>query len=172
MTLTDYLLKSFESETGINLNSDSIALQRINEAVLKAENEFLEKDVIEINIPFITADESGPKHLIMRLDKNWEESIILEEVDLINPISEGDDSEIYEELKIIEQISVPKKKKPIRKKKNQKELKEIIFEKHKRQSKGYRKRENKPKFKGFIIFGLIFIIGIILIILFLNVRPI
>ena len=64
-TIVDYLLTEFKKENGIDLKSDKLALQRLKEAAEKAKIELSSAAQTEINLPFITADKTGPKH------KNW-----------------------------------------------------------------------------------------------------
>src|SRR4249920_3354102 len=67
MRLVDYLASEFKRETGIDLRKDKLALQRLKEAAEKAKIELSSAQQTEINLPFITADQSGPKHLTMKL---------------------------------------------------------------------------------------------------------
>ena len=72
----DYLIKEFKSNTGIDLKNDSIALQRLKEASEKAKIELSSKDITEINLPYITADSTGPKHLNIELTRAKLESLV------------------------------------------------------------------------------------------------
>jgi molecular chaperone DnaK len=63
MRLVDYLAAEFQKEQGIDLRKDKLALQRLKEAAEKAKIELSSSTQTEINLPFITADASGPKHL-------------------------------------------------------------------------------------------------------------
>ena len=63
MRIVDYLANEFKKETGIDLRGDKLALQRLKEAAEKAKIELSSTTQTEINLPFITADKSGPKHL-------------------------------------------------------------------------------------------------------------
>lgn len=65
----DWLVSEFKKETGINLTKDKMALQRLKEAAEKAKMELSTTMETEINLPFITADASGPKHLLMKLSR-------------------------------------------------------------------------------------------------------
>jgi len=67
MRLVNYLADEFQKEQGINLRNDKLALQRLKEAAEKAKIELSSTTQTEINLPFITADQSGPKHLTMKL---------------------------------------------------------------------------------------------------------
>ena len=65
----DYLADEFRKEQGIDLRRDKLALQRLKEAAEKAKIELSSSKETEINLPFITADASGPKHLVMKLSR-------------------------------------------------------------------------------------------------------
>ncbi|MEM3108576.1 MAG: molecular chaperone DnaK [Candidatus Bathyarchaeia archaeon] len=67
--LTDYIIESFKGETGIDLSQDKMALQRVREAAEKAKIELSTLPATEINLPFIAADSSGPKHLNMQVTR-------------------------------------------------------------------------------------------------------
>src|ERR1700735_253873 len=69
MRLVSYLADEFQKEQGINLRSDRLALQRLKDAAEKAKIELSSTTQTEINLPFITADASGPKHLTMKLTR-------------------------------------------------------------------------------------------------------
>ena len=68
MRLVDYLADEFKKEQGIDLRKDKLALQRLKEAAEKAKIELSSATQTEINLPFITADASGPKHLTHEAD--------------------------------------------------------------------------------------------------------
>lgn len=72
----DWAAAEFESENGINLKSDVMALQRLKEAAENAKKELSSAQETEINLPFITADSSGPKHLVKKLTRAKFESLI------------------------------------------------------------------------------------------------
>jgi molecular chaperone DnaK len=76
MTLVGYLADEFKKEQGIDLRSDKLALQRLKEAAEKAKIELSSAPQTEINLPFITADASGPKHLTMKLTRAKLESLV------------------------------------------------------------------------------------------------
>src|SRR5215208_2598738 len=76
MRLVDYLANEFKKESGIDLRSDKLALQRLKEAAEKAKIELSSATQTEINLPFITADKSGPKHLTMKLTRAKLESLV------------------------------------------------------------------------------------------------
>ena len=72
----DYLADEFKREQGINLRTDKLALQRLKEAAEKAKIELSSSKETEINLPFITADASGPKHLVLKLSRAKLESLV------------------------------------------------------------------------------------------------
>jgi molecular chaperone DnaK len=74
--IIDYLAAEFKKEQGIDLRSDKLALQRLKEAAEKAKIELSSAKETEINLPFITADSSGPKHLVMKLSRAKLESLV------------------------------------------------------------------------------------------------
>ncbi len=76
MKLVGYLAEEFKKEQGIDLRSDKLALQRLKEAAEKAKIELSSATQTEINLPFITADASGPKHLTMKLTRAKLESLV------------------------------------------------------------------------------------------------
>lgn len=76
MRLVSYLADEFKKENGIDLTKDKLALQRLKEASEKAKIELSSSQQTEINLPFITADQSGPKHLTMKLTRAKFESLV------------------------------------------------------------------------------------------------
>ncbi len=76
MRLVDYLADEFKKEQGIDLRGDKLALQRLKEAAEKAKIELSSASQTEVNLPFITADASGPKHLQLKLTRAKFESIV------------------------------------------------------------------------------------------------
>ncbi len=76
MKLVTYLADEFKKEQGIDLRNDKLALQRLKEAAEKAKIELSSSAQTEINLPFITADQSGPKHLTMKLTRAKLESLV------------------------------------------------------------------------------------------------
>ena len=68
-TIVDWLMETFKSEQGIDLSADKMALQRLHEAAEKAKIELSTAVETEINLPFITADNTGPKHLVVKLPR-------------------------------------------------------------------------------------------------------
>ncbi|WBU30233.1 molecular chaperone DnaK [Rhodopseudomonas palustris] len=76
MRLVNYLADEFQKEQGIDLRKDKLALQRLKEAAEKAKIELSSTTQTEINLPFITADQSGPKHLTMKLTRAKFEALV------------------------------------------------------------------------------------------------
>jgi molecular chaperone DnaK len=76
MRLVDYLADEFKKDQGIDLRKDKLALQRLKEAAEKAKIELSSSTQTEINLPFISADASGPKHLTMKLTRAKLESLV------------------------------------------------------------------------------------------------
>jgi molecular chaperone DnaK len=76
MRLMNYLADEFQKEQGIDLRGDKLALQRLKEAAEKAKIELSSSAQTEINLPFITADASGPKHLTMKLTRAKLEALV------------------------------------------------------------------------------------------------
>src|SRR5829696_1701461 len=76
MRLVSYLADEFQKEQGINLRNDKLALQRLKEAAEKAKIELSSTTQTEINLPFITADASGPKHLTLKLTRAKFEALV------------------------------------------------------------------------------------------------
>ncbi|HKC32388.1 MAG TPA: molecular chaperone DnaK [Xanthobacteraceae bacterium] len=76
MRLVSYLADEFQKEQGIDLRRDKLALQRLKEAAEKAKIELSSTTQTEINLPFITADASGPKHLTMKLTRAKFEALV------------------------------------------------------------------------------------------------
>ena len=76
MRIVDYLATEFQKENGIDLRNDKLALQRLKEEAEKAKIELSSTTQTEINLPFITADQTGPKHLTMKLSRAKLESLV------------------------------------------------------------------------------------------------
>jgi molecular chaperone DnaK len=81
MRLVGYLADEFQKEQGINLRNDKLALQRLKEAAEKAKIELSSTTQTEVNLPFITADATGPKHLTMKLTRAKFEALVQDLVD-------------------------------------------------------------------------------------------
>jgi len=76
MRLVEYLAEEFRKENGVDLRNDKMALQRLKEAAEKAKIELSSSMQTDVNLPFITADASGPKHLTMKLTRAKFESLV------------------------------------------------------------------------------------------------
>ncbi len=76
MRLVEYLADEFKKDNGIDLKKDKLALQRLKEAAEKAKIELSSSQQTEINLPFITADASGPKHLTLKLTRAKFEALV------------------------------------------------------------------------------------------------
>ncbi|EFG36939.1 chaperone DnaK [Brucella sp. NVSL 07-0026] len=74
--LVEYLVAEFKKESGVDLKNDKLALQRLKEAAEKAKIELSSSQQTEINLPFITADQTGPKHLAIKLSRAKFESLV------------------------------------------------------------------------------------------------
>jgi len=74
----DYIVTEFKKEQGVDLSKDVLALQRLKEAAEKAKIELSSSQQTEINLPYITADQSGPKHLTMKITRAKFESLVEE----------------------------------------------------------------------------------------------
>jgi len=74
--IVQWLIDEFKAETGIDLSQDKMALQRLKDAAETAKKELSTKEETEINLPFITADASGPKHLVKKLTRAKFEAMI------------------------------------------------------------------------------------------------
>ena len=81
MRLIEFLAETFKKDTGIDLHNDPLALQRLKEAAEKAKIELSSSQQTEVNLPYITADASGPKHLVVKLTRAKLESLV---EDLVN----------------------------------------------------------------------------------------
>ncbi|MEP5763513.1 MAG: molecular chaperone DnaK [Halieaceae bacterium] len=78
LRLIEYLAAEFKKESGIDLHNDPLALQRLKEAAEKAKIELSSSQQTEVNLPYITADASGPKHLVVKLSRAKLESLVEE----------------------------------------------------------------------------------------------
>ena len=81
LRLIDYLAEEFKKESGMDLHNDPLALQRLKEAAEKAKIELSSAQQTEVNLPYITADASGPKHLVQKLTRAKFESLVEELVE-------------------------------------------------------------------------------------------
>ncbi|MDO6453842.1 molecular chaperone DnaK [Neptunomonas phycophila] len=86
MRLIEYLAAEFKKETGIDLHNDPLALQRLKEGAEKAKVELSSAQSTDVNLPYITADSTGPKHLNVKISRSKLESLVEELVtNSINP---------------------------------------------------------------------------------------
>ena len=76
LRIIEYLAEEFQSQNGIDLHSDAIALQRLKEAAETAKIELSTSQETDINLPYITADQTGPKHLVMKLTRSKLEALV------------------------------------------------------------------------------------------------
>jgi molecular chaperone DnaK len=74
--IVDYLIAEFERESGINIGSDALALQRLRDAAERAKIELSSSVQTEINLPYLTADASGPKHFVLKFTRAKLESLV------------------------------------------------------------------------------------------------
>jgi len=81
LRIIDYLADEFKKSSGIDVHNDPLALQRLKEAAEKAKIELSSSQQTEVNLPYITADQTGPKHLVMKLTRAKLESLV---EDLVN----------------------------------------------------------------------------------------
>jgi len=81
LRLIDYLADEFKKDSGMDLHNDPLALQRLKEAAEKAKIELSTTEHTEVNLPYITADASGPKHLVQKLTRAKFESLVEELVE-------------------------------------------------------------------------------------------
>jgi len=76
MTLIDYLAEEFKKDTGMDLKGDPLAMQRLKEGAEKAKVELSSAQQTDVNLPYITADQTGPKHLNVKLTRSKLESLV------------------------------------------------------------------------------------------------
>jgi len=90
LRIMDHCLSQFQGETGVDLRQDAMALQRLKEASEKAKKELSSVEQTEINLPFITVDEEGPKHLKVVLSRDMFEELVADLLDrLASPCTEA-----------------------------------------------------------------------------------
>ena len=77
-TIVEYLITEFKKDNGIDLKSDKLALQRLKEAAEKAKIELSAAEQTDINLPFITADKTGPKHINIKMTRAKLEALVEE----------------------------------------------------------------------------------------------
>jgi molecular chaperone DnaK len=75
-TIVDYLIAEFKKDSGIDLRSDKLALQRLKEAAEKAKIELSSAEQTDVNLPFITADKTGPKHINLKMTRAKLEALV------------------------------------------------------------------------------------------------
>jgi molecular chaperone DnaK len=83
--LIDYIVGEFKKEQGVDLSKDVLALQRLKESAEKAKIELSSTQQTEINLPYITADQSGPKHLTMKVTRAKFEALVMDLIDKTIP---------------------------------------------------------------------------------------
>ncbi len=76
LAIINFLADQFKSDSGIDLGGDALAMQRLKEAAEKAKIELSSAEQTEVNLPYITADQSGPKHLVVKLTRAKLESLV------------------------------------------------------------------------------------------------
>jgi molecular chaperone DnaK len=76
--IMDYLVDEFKKEQGVDLKNDQLALQRLKDSAEKAKIELSNSNQTEVNLPYITADASGPKHLVVKITRSKLESLVEE----------------------------------------------------------------------------------------------
>jgi molecular chaperone DnaK len=81
LRLIDYFVEKFKDDSGFDLKSDPLALQRLKEAAEKAKIELSSSEQTEVNLPYITADSSGPKHFVHKITRAKLESLVEDLVD-------------------------------------------------------------------------------------------
>ena len=113
--ILEYLIAEFKSQTGIDLSGDKLALQRLKEAAEKAKIELSSKTTADINLPFLTADASGPKHFNTTLTRAKLESLVADLIErTIEPCKKAlkdaglDKSQINEVILVGGQTRMPK----------------------------------------------------------------
>ena len=79
--IIEYLVDEFKKENGIDLSQDRMALQRLKEAAEKAKHELSSSMETEVNLPFITADQNGPKHMMVKISRSKLEKLVEDLVD-------------------------------------------------------------------------------------------
>ncbi|MDG1436907.1 MAG: molecular chaperone DnaK [Rickettsiaceae bacterium] len=81
MKILNYLVDEFKKETSVDLTKDPLALQRLKDAAEKAKKELSSSQQTDVNLPYITADASGPKHMNIKLTRAKLESLVMELID-------------------------------------------------------------------------------------------
>ena len=75
-TIVDYLIGEFKKDNGIDLKTDKLALQSLKEAAEKAKIELSSAEQTDVNLPFITADKTGPKHINLKMTRAKLEALV------------------------------------------------------------------------------------------------
>ena len=89
-TITNYIISEFKKDQGIDLASDKLAVQRVREAAEKAKIELSSATQTDVNLPFITADKSGPKHINMKITRAKLESLVGDLIDkTLSPVKQA-----------------------------------------------------------------------------------
>ena len=90
LRLIDFIVEEFKKDSGFDLKSDPLALQRLKEAAEKAKIELSSSEQTEVNLPYITADASGPKHFVQKITRAKLESLVEDLVDRsISPLEKA-----------------------------------------------------------------------------------
>ena len=79
--VVEYLISEFKKDSGIDLKTDKLALQRLKEAAEKAKIELSAAEQTDINLPFITADKTGPKHINLKMTRAKLEALVEDLID-------------------------------------------------------------------------------------------
>ncbi len=79
--IVGHLAEHFEQENGVDLRGDAMALQRLKEAAERAKHELSSTNETDVNLPFISADDDGPKHLVMTVDRETLEGLVADLID-------------------------------------------------------------------------------------------
>lgn len=103
-TIINWLLSEFKKDSGIDLSQDKLAMQRLKDAAEKAKKELSSSMETEVNIPFITSDASGPKHLNLRMSRTQLEKLVEEFIDKSIEITKKVVKEAKFELKDIDEV--------------------------------------------------------------------
>jgi molecular chaperone DnaK len=83
--IVEFLVEAFDKENGIDLRQDAMALQRLKEAAERAKHELSSSEETDVNLPFISADDTGPKHLVLSLTRDELEGMV---IDLVARVEE------------------------------------------------------------------------------------
>ena len=101
LRLIEFLADEFKNENGIDLHNDPLALQRLKEAAEKAKIELSSSQQTEVNLPYITADATGPKHLVVKLTRAKLESLVQELVTRsLEPVKVALKDSVYQQARL------------------------------------------------------------------------